>query len=42
MVAGQTRAKVYATGSQAPTATEENYGLHRGVLGPLETLAQSV
>ena len=33
---GQTKAEVYAEQSK------ENYGLHAGVLGPLETLAQSV
>jgi amino acid transporter len=42
MVAGQTRAEVYAAGSIAANGSEEDYGLHRGVLGPLETLAQSV
>ena len=31
---GQTKAEVYSQG--------ENYGLHAGVLGPMETLAQSV
>jgi amino acid transporter len=36
-VTSQTRAEVYA-GERA----SENYGLHTGVLGPLETLAQSV
>jgi hypothetical protein len=36
-VTSQTRAEVYAG-----DPTRENYGLHAGVLGPLETLAQSV
>lgn len=36
-VTGQTRGEVYAQ-----NGGRENYGLHAGVLGPLETLAQSV
>jgi amino acid transporter len=36
-VTSQTRAEVYAK-----DGSRENYGLHTGVLGPLETLAQSV
>jgi len=35
-VTGQTEVEVY------PQQRGENYGLHQGVLGPLETLAQSV
>jgi len=35
-VTGQTEVEVY------PQQDDENYGLHAGVLGPLETLAQSV
>jgi amino acid transporter len=35
-VTGQTKAEVYAEPGK------ENYGLHAGVLGPMETLAQSV
>jgi amino acid transporter len=36
-VTGQTKGEVYSQ-----PAANENYGLHAGVLGPLETLAQSV
>jgi len=41
-VTSQTRAEVYPQGGGPGQRAKENYGLHAGVLGPLETLAQSV
>jgi len=41
-VTSQTRAEVYPQGGGPGQRATENYGLHAGVLGPLETLAQSV
>jgi amino acid transporter len=41
-VANQTSGEVYAEAVGAGASVKEQYGLHTGVLGPLETLAQSV
>ena len=41
-MADQTSGAVYAAAGAAGAGATEQYGLHAGVLGPLETLAQSV